>query len=119
MPDTSTAPSHTDRTQLQRPEVVRVGVVVTIAIVAFAAGILIADLDHNVIAGVLRLVSAVVIILLALRQAVLRIGRSLRRIEVQLSDHRTDAEHAVPGLDPQVIAAARRISRRLGRRNST
>jgi hypothetical protein len=118
MLDTEPA-SQDHRPQLQRPEAVRVGVGVTIAIVAFAAGILIADLDHNVIAGVLRLVAAVLVILLGLRQAALRIGRRLRHIEVQLSDHRIDAGHAVPGLDPQVIAAARRISRRLGRRNST
>lgn len=84
--------SHTRRTQLQRPEVVRVGVVVAIAIAALVGGVVLADLDHNVVAGLLRLVAAVVVILLGVWLLALTIVRRLRRIEAQLSDS-IDVEH--------------------------
>lgn len=80
------------RTQLQRPEMVRIAGVITSAVAALAAGILIGDLDNNALAGVLRLAAAVAIILLGVWLLVLRVVRRLRHIEAQLSD-RIDAEH--------------------------
>lgn len=76
-------------------EVARIGGVIIVA--ALAAGALVADLE---IAVVLILGGGWLVQALA--------ARRLRRL---------DAEHAAHGLDPQVIAAARRISRRLARRN--
>lgn len=79
-------------TQFQRPEVIRVGVVATVAIAALAGGVVLADLDHNVVAALLRLVAAVVVILLGVWLLALNIVRRLRHIEAQLSDT-IDTEH--------------------------
>lgn len=92
MLDTEEPASNARHTQLQRPEVIRVGVVATVALAALAGGVILADLDHNAVGGLLRLAAAVAVILLGVWLLVLRIDRRLRDVEAQLSD-RIDAEH--------------------------
>ncbi|MGI5178688.1 hypothetical protein ACQEVZ_20360 [Dactylosporangium sp. CA-152071] len=83
-----------------RREVARAVGACTVA--TLATGVVIADLEHpHITAGA----------------AVSLLGAWLAQALIAQRRRRVDATHAGHGLDPQVIAAARRISHRLARQN--
>jgi ABC-type nickel/cobalt efflux system permease component RcnA len=94
MLDTEEPASPTRRAQLRRPEVIRIASVVAAVSAELAAGVLLVDLDHNAVAGLLRLAAAVTLILLGVWLLWIHIARRLRDIEARLLD-RIESEHEI------------------------